>query len=165
MDTTFKTSEGIFTYRVDALILSGTKILMAHDKHYNQFYTIGGRVQLGETSKQAMLREIFEETGIKADIDRLAFVHEGFFAINGTPHHEIALCYLIKSFDYGKIDYSAIKCDGEQQEILWIDLADKEWRRDKEIYPLWLPEKALNIPKEITHIVTIEDSFKAALKP
>ena len=29
MDTTFKTSEGVFNYRVGAIILNGTKALMA----------------------------------------------------------------------------------------------------------------------------------------
>lgn len=160
MDTTFKTSEGIFTYRVDAIIRNGTKILMAHDKQNDQYYTIGGRAHFGETSEHAMLRELFEEIGVKTEIDRLAFVHENFFEIEGTSRHEIAFGYLIKPFDYNKIDYSAIESDGENQEILWIDLGDKEWCKDKEIYPLWLAENALDIPKGVTHIVIIEDSFQ-----
>ncbi|HBH96064.1 MAG TPA: NUDIX hydrolase [Ruminococcaceae bacterium] len=164
MDMTFKTSEGVFNYRVDALILNGTKILMAHDKRFEQYYTIGGRVHFGETSEQAMLREVFEETGVRAEIDRLAFIHEGFFAIDGTAYQELALCYLIKPFDYSTIDFSAIKCDGENQEILWIDLADKEWCGDREIFPLWLTEKALSIPNEINHIVTVEEGYKELLK-
>lgn len=164
MDITYKTHEGIFNYRVGALILNGTKILMAHDRLYEQYYTIGGRVHFGETSEQAILREVFEETGIKAEIDRLAFIHESFFAIDGTAYQELALYYLIKPFEYNMIDFSAIKCDGENQEILWIDLADKEWCGDREIFPLWLAEKALNIPNEITHIVTVEEGYKEPLK-
>ena len=99
MDITYKTHEGIFNYRVGALILNGTKILMAHDRLYEQYYTIGGRVHFGETSEQAILREVFEETGIKAEIDRLAFIHESFFAIDGTAYQELALYYLIKPFE------------------------------------------------------------------
>lgn len=160
MDTTFKTPEGIFTYRVGALIINGTKILMAHDKRCEQYYTIGGRAHYGETSEQAVLREIFEETGVRAEIDRLAFVHEGFFAVDSTLYQELGLYYLIKSFDYDKIDYSAIKCDGERHEILWIDIADKDCCKGKKIFPLWLAEKILDIPCGTTHVVIVEDSFK-----
>lgn len=161
MDTTFKTPEGVFNYRVGALILNGTKILMAHHKLYEQYYTIGGRAHFGETSEQAVLREVFEETGVRAEIDQLAFISESFFAIDGTAYHELALYYVIKPFDYGKIDFTSIKCDGERSEILWIDLADREWCRDREIFPLWLAENALKIPKETKHIVLIEEGYKA----
>lgn len=160
MDASFKTPEGVFNYRVGALILNGTKILMEHNKLHDNYYTIGGRAHFGETSEQAVLREVFEDTGVRAEIDRLAFLHESFFAADKTPYHELALYYVIKPFDYGKIDFSAIKRDFEQSEILWADFADKDWCRDKEIYPLWLAEKALDIPKETEHIILIEDGYK-----
>lgn len=147
-------------YRVGALILNGTKILMAHHKLYEQYYTIGGRAHFGETSEQAVLREVFEETRVRVEIDRLAFIHESFFAVDKTAYHELALFYVIKPFDYGKIDFTAIKFDGEQSEILWIDLADKEWCRNRMIFPLWLTENALDIPKETKHIILIEDGYK-----
>lgn len=161
MDVTFKTPEGVFNYRVGALILNGTKIFMAHNRQYEQYYTIGGRAHFGETSEQAVLREVFEETGVRAEIDRLAFIHEGFFAVDGTAYHELALYYIIKPFDYYKIDFTAIKCDGEQSEILWIDLADREWYRNRKIFPLWLAENALDIPKETKHIIIAQDGYKA----
>ena len=34
MDTTFKTNEGVFTYRVGAIILNGTKALLTRDKKH-----------------------------------------------------------------------------------------------------------------------------------
>jgi len=160
MDTTFKTSEGVFNYRVGAIILNGTKALMAHDNRRDQYYTVGGRAHFGETSEQTMLREIFEETGIKAELDRLAFVQEGFFNADGTDFHELAFYWLVKPFDFKEIDFSSLKCDGDDNELCWIDLADKKWCDGKEIYPVWLREKALCIPTGITHIVSIEDNFK-----
>lgn len=160
MDTTYRTADGVFNYRVGAMILNGTKALMSYDKRHNIYYTIGGRAHFGESSEQAMLREIFEETGIKAELDRLAVVNENFFAVEGTPFHELAFYWLVKPFDFEKIDFSAIKCDGEEQEILWLDLADSERCKGKNFYPLWLKEKILNIPGEVIHIVSVEDSFE-----
>lgn len=159
MDTTYQTADGIFNYRVGAIIPNGTKVLMAHDKKHDQYYTIGGRAHFGETSGQAMLREIFEEIGIKAELDRLAFVSENFFVVDGTPFHELAFYWLVKPFDLNSIDFSAIKCDGADAEICWVNFGDKAWCRDKLIYPLWLEERILNIPEAVSHIVTVEDEF------
>lgn len=161
MDTTYKTSEGVFNYRVGAIILNGTKALMVHSGRHNQYYTVGGRAHFGETSEQAMLREIFEETGIKAELDRLAFVSESFFAEGGTDYHELAFYWLVKPFDFNGIDYSAVKNDGDDGELCWIDLADRERCAGRDIFPLWLPERALSVPEEVTHIVTVEDGFKS----
>lgn len=161
MDTTFKTPKGIFNYRAGALILNDTKILMRHAKHHKeQCHTIGGRAKLGETSEQAVLREIFEETGVKAELDRLAVIHESLFYMEGIPHHELAFYWLVQPFDYEKIDYSAIKRDDDDLEIFWLDLTDKEEREKTEIFPPWLSEKVLKLPKGIKHIVTAEKNFK-----
>lgn len=156
MDTTFKTPEGVFNYRVGAIILDGTKLLMAYDSRHKQYYSIGGRVHFGENSQQAILREVFEETGVRAEIDRLGFIHESFFEINGTPFHELAFFYYIKPFDYGKIDFEAVKCDGETEKILWVDLKDKKISEDKMFFPEFFKTELLTPSKEIKHIITVE---------
>lgn len=160
MDTTFKTPQGTFNYRVGALIITGTKLLMVHNKRFNWYYTVGGRPHFGESSQQALLREIREETGVKAELDRLAFVQENFFNDGGTDFHELAFYWLVKHFPFEEIDFSAERCDGNEAELCLVDLADKEFCADKEIYPIWLSEKALCIPDGITHIVTVEEGLK-----
>lgn len=163
MDTTFKTEKGVFTYRVGAIVLNGTKVLLAHNKKHNQYYTVGGRAHFGESSEQAVLRELFEETGIKAKLDRLAVINENFFAIDGAAYHELAFFYLVRPFDFDKIDFSAIKCDGENEELCWVDLGSKEEIKDKLIYPVWFAEEVLRLPEEVRHIITVEDNFKRVL--
>lgn len=156
MDTTFKTPEGIFNYRVGAIILDGTKVLMAYDSRHKQYYSVGGRVHFGESSQQAVLREVYEETGVRAEIDRLGYVHESFFEIAGKPFHELAFFYYIKPFDYGKIDFKAVKCDGENEKILWVDLKDKEILEDENFFPEFFKTELLKESKEIKHIITVE---------
>lgn len=156
MDTTFKTDNGVFNYRVGAIILDGTKVLMAYDSRHKQYYSVGGRVHFGESSQQAVLREVYEETGVRAEIDRLGFVHETFFEIDGMPFHELAFFYYIKPFDYGKIDFKAIKCDGETEKILWVDLKVKEILEDKMFFPEFFKTELLANTKETKHIITVE---------
>ncbi len=138
MDTTFKTPKGIFNYRVGAIILDGTKVLMAYDTSNKQYYSVGGRVKIGESSQQAILREVYEETGVRAEIDRLGFIHENFFEIDKTSYHELAFFYYIKPFDYEKINYNAVKCDGEGEKILWVDLKDTAFLKIKCFSPSFL---------------------------
>ena len=131
-DCTFRTPDGRFNYRVGAIILNETKLLMAHNRSYDQYYTVGGRVKLHETSEEAMLREIFEETGVKVEIDRLGFVQENFYKIDNAPYHELSFYYYIKPFDYDLINYDSIKCDGDTEELCWVDLNHLP---DSEFYP------------------------------
>ena len=57
MDITFKTEQGRFNYRVCGMIIHGGKILAMHDQRSPYYYLPGGRVQLGETVEEAVLRE------------------------------------------------------------------------------------------------------------
>ena len=57
---------------------------MAKNDVDDYYYSIGGVVHMGETSKQAVLREVREETGISYEIDRLAIVNESMFHGDGS---------------------------------------------------------------------------------
>lgn len=156
MDTSFQTSDGVFNYRVGAIIIDGTRVLMSFDIRHGQYFSIGGRAHFGESSEQAVLREVFEELGVKAEVERLGFIHENFFKIDGKPFHEISFFYYIKPFDYDKIDFEAISCDGEDLKIEWVDLTDDSFFEDKEFYPLFYRTELLNPSMEIKHIITFE---------
>ena len=64
MDLTLKTKEGYFNYRVAAVIVNDGKILAQRNTKTNEYYLPGGRVTFGETSEEALLREIKEELKI-----------------------------------------------------------------------------------------------------
>lgn len=52
-------------------------------------------------------------------------ITQKFFECGGVVYHEIEFLYLIKPFDFSKIDYNAIHCDGDDSRLVWLD-ADKE---------------------------------------
>ena len=75
MDISFKMGDEKFNYRVSAIIISNGRILaMYHDKPSEYYSLPGGRVMMGETAEQAMVREIQEELGVSLKISRPLFV-------------------------------------------------------------------------------------------
>ena len=52
---------------------------MVENDLFDHMYSVGGRIKFGETAEEAVVREVFEETGIQMEIDRLGFVYENFF--------------------------------------------------------------------------------------
>ena len=100
MDCGFVSGDFWFRYRAAAVIIEEGHVLFAKNDLDSYYYSIGGGVHLGEKAEDAVIREVFEETGIEYEIDRLAFIHENFFAgsgtLNGLKCHEIAFYFLMK---------------------------------------------------------------------
>jgi len=63
---------------VRAIIVKDNNLLVMHrNKFGHEYFTlIGGRIDLGETADQALVREVQEETGMVFDNPRLVFVEE-----------------------------------------------------------------------------------------
>lgn len=110
MDITFNTEQGRFNYRVCGMIIHEGKILAMHDQRSPYYYLPGGRVQLGETVEEAVLREIREELEIDAKIVRPLWFNQGFFTedVTGEQFHEICIYFLMD------ISHTDLLSKGEQ---------------------------------------------------
>ena len=78
-DMTVACDTGLINIRVGAIILKDGKFLMVGNDRADYLYSVGGRIKFGETAEEAVVREVYEETGIKMEIDRLGFVNENYF--------------------------------------------------------------------------------------
>ena len=47
---------------------------MVENDRFDHEKSVGGRIKFGETAEEAVVREVFEETGRKMEIDRLGFI-------------------------------------------------------------------------------------------
>lgn len=67
--------------RAAAIIIENGCVPFAGNEN-EDYYSIGSGVHMGESAESAVLQEVFEETGIHYEIERLAVIHENFFNNN-----------------------------------------------------------------------------------
>jgi 8-oxo-dGTP pyrophosphatase MutT (NUDIX family) len=65
------------------------------------FRPIGGGIEFGETSAEAIVREVQEESGLSMTDVRLLGTLESLFVYNGKPGHEIVQVYDATFVDRG----------------------------------------------------------------
>ena len=153
-DLCVKTEDGILNIRVGAIIMKGDKFLMAGNERFAHLYSVGGRIHFGETAEEAVVREVYEETGVKMEIDRLGFVQECFFPGDtefrkGNIVHEISFFFYMKvPKDFEPVCYSFTE-DGNPEYLKWIT-ADEE----QTFYPEFFRTELKNPSREIKHFVT-----------
>jgi len=77
-----------------ALVVKDNQVLLIRHTYTSGWYTIGGLVDKKETPKNALIREIEEEAGIKADDPKLL----GVYYSNYHKRDDYILFYLVESF-------------------------------------------------------------------
>ena len=155
-DMTVQCANGIINVRVGAIIMQNGKVLMVSNKRSDYFYSVGGRIQFGETAEQAIVREVMEETGVKMDIDRLGFIHENYF-YGDAPTNFGKLIYEISFFFYMKVpkDFT-LTCnsfteDGSEEHLAWVSLDD-----ERKMFPTFFKTELNNPKNYVQHVITDE---------
>ena len=158
MDITFRTPEGRFNYRVCAVITDGERLLAMKDERSPYYYLPGGRVMLHETAEDAVLREVREELGINARIDRALWLDQSFFIedVSGERYHELCFYYLL---DISDTDLLArgMCFDGVEKKhrhrFVWLtlDAVEREY-----LYPLFIKKHIRKLPATLEMITEYE---------
>lgn len=153
MDCKFESKDGIFRYRVGAIIIENGCIVMAKNDRDKYYYSIGGAVKYGEAAESAIVREVYEETGEVYKIERLAFVHENFFvdSVSGQKYQELCLFFLMKSKGLSKF-----KLNTNQDNLLneQVKMLDINKINDYFIFPTFFKTELSNLKLGAKHIVT-----------
>ena len=149
-----------FRYRVGAIIIEDGCVLMAKNDVDDYYYSIGGGVHMGETSEQAVLREVREETGIDYEINRLAFVNESMFqgdgSLSGKECHVIEFYYLMKSKGKKGVESNSSNgtvFGGLPEYLCWIPIVELE---PMKAFPIFFKDKLLKLPEALEHIISDE---------
>ncbi|MCL2593177.1 MAG: NUDIX domain-containing protein [Defluviitaleaceae bacterium] len=156
LDCGFTKGSKWFRYRAAAVIIENSNVLVVGNEGVDFFYSIGGGVHHGETAEEAVLREVFEETGVRYEIDRLLYIHENLFKENNVPSlkglscHEICFYFLMKSRGSQELNSNSYTEDGKEF-MKWIPIHEL---KNYTVYPAFFVDKLHNITKNIEHIIT-----------
>ncbi len=156
-DMTLPCGDGLVNVRAGAIIMKDGQILMVGNRIRPEYlYSVGGRIKFGETAEEAVIREVYEETGVRMEIDRLGFVHENYFR-GDMASNRGKLIYEISFFFYMKVpeDFSPV-CgsfteDDHKEFLRWI-------RPDDGIvyYPDFFRTELTHPEQTVKHFVTDE---------
>ena len=80
------------------------KVLLCYPKDRSYSYLPGGHIEFGETGREALVREMKEETGLDATAGDLLGVVESSFVQKGEKHCEINLIYRMSLEGLGGLD-------------------------------------------------------------
>lgn len=90
-----------FNYRVAVLFEHNGKFLFQKGEKNSYWSLIGGRVKSGESSYDALIREVKEE--LEIDLLRknikLIYIAENFFKVNETQTHEMLFIFKVDIID------------------------------------------------------------------
>ena len=156
-DCCFTQEKDWFRYRAAAIIIEDGCVLLVGNEKEDYLYSVGGGVHMGETAEQAVAREVYEETGVRYEIDRLAVIHENFWYGNGAYDkglncHEISLYFLMKPRGSKEL-FSESYTQGVRETMHWIPVG--ELSRYK-AFPSFMKDYLQSEHEGIEHIVTDE---------
>ena len=152
MDISFNLENQRFNYRACAMIISENRILAMHDERSPYFYLPGGRVKMGETAEQAVVREIWEELGVTLKIARPLWLNQAFFTedVDGIRYHELCIYFLmdISNTDLSERSNSFTLTEGKHTHTFeWLEF---DRLKNEYFYPIFLKNQIFNLPKEFT---------------
>lgn len=158
---TFIFGQTRFTYRVGAIIIRGDHVLLMRNLVEDYWFVPGGRAEIGEPAAKAVVREIAEELGVTARVERLIWINENFFRMGNVSHHELALYFNLAIPDDAHADLSATffcdEADGSRFEVVWHR---RDALKEVRLVPGFLTEALTNIPDSVQHVVHIDDSVR-----
>lgn len=120
------------------IAIKNNRILVAEgfDEKKNEYFyrALGGGIEFGEKSKDALKREFMEELGIEIEIDKYLGISENIFEFNGRRAHELVLMYKINIKDEDYKETYVINDDKGQFKGLWVNI-DECVKGEKILYP------------------------------
>ncbi len=155
-DCGFTKENNWFRYRAAAIIIEDGCALFASNQRDDYYYSIGGGVHMGETAEQAVLREVYEETGVHYEIDYLAVIHENFFnnntgTLKGLECHELSFYYMMKPRGTKELNSNSISAFGDKELMHWVPLEELD---KVKAFPTFLKDYLSKEHVGIEHIVT-----------
>lgn len=124
--------------RVSALILKKNDLLVvkqnvpSRDEHI--WLPPGGGLDFGESTEEALRREVFEETSIEIKNGRLRYIHE----FVEPPYHAVEFYFLVQNFKGTPILGSDPELSVEHQQLIEVKFVPVQELVNLNLYPEFL---------------------------
>ena len=144
----FQRDQNRFNFRCAAFIVQDNHLLI-HREASEPFWTLpGGRVEFFETTSDTVVREIREELGYSARVERPLWFVENFFDFRSESYHEIATIYQVclndsQSFE-PEVDFEGIEAD-ERLLFRWVPFSQLP---NYILYPEFLASENFLLPDQ-----------------
>lgn len=149
MDISFKDGNQKFNYRACAVIIDNNRVLAMKDERSPYYYLPGGRIKIGETAEEAVIRECMEELDAKPEIVRPLWLNQAFFNedVDNIDYHELCIYFLV---DISKTDILSrgesfiVYENKKKNRFEWLPFERLE---NEYFYPTFLKKDIYNLPK------------------
>lgn len=145
-----------FNYRVAGVALRDGHVLVCREDDDDYCMLPGGRVEMGEPSDLALVREIAEELAMAVEVGTLLFTSESFYGRVGERFHELGFIYAIElpeDIGPGGVQPFLVREDeGHLLQFSWLPLEGPDLTEAR-LLPPWLPERLRALPEMPGHVI------------
>jgi 8-oxo-dGTP pyrophosphatase MutT (NUDIX family) len=145
----------LFMYRSAGICIVNDRVLLCRTLGLPFWYIPGGRVHAGESSFDALRREMFEEIGVAPAIERLVYVVENFLDAGEQHLQEIGLYFEIslpegsEPLTWTEPVVRTETGDGQQLEWAWHPISELH---TIEILPPHMKDRLERLPPHPVHV-------------
>ena len=142
--------------RTVGVLMNDGHVLLQREKNGDEYALPGGHIRIGETTRDGLIREFYEETGERVCCVRMLWTEECFFEWNGKQAHNLAYYYLLESKEslkHSLCDVSFPQEDNEQILLEWIPITDLDKLK---VYPSFLVSEINCLNGPAKHFVSRE---------
>lgn len=145
-DILFDVDGVLFSYRVGGVLIKDNKILLT--KGGDDYSLPGGHSQIGETSRQTIIREIKEETGLDVEPLNVISTYENFWKWDDKDCHQLCIFYKLKMVD--ETQELVPNPDTNDTKYIWLELEELE---NINLYPIGISAQILDNITDTTHFI------------
>lgn len=133
-----------FNYRVAGAAIRDGHVLVCREDDDGYCMLPGGRVEMGEASDVALVREMAEELVMPVSVGPLLFTSESFYGRVGEQFHELSFIYAIELPEAvrpgGAQPFLVREDEGHLLQFSWLPLEGPHLTAVR-LLPPWLPER------------------------